>query len=42
MKEVCEKCNSNAINPNPPKYSPEDRFGDFRRKFIKESSDKTI
>ena len=32
MKEKCSKCGSQAINPKPPKFSPEDKFGEYRRK----------
>jgi H/ACA ribonucleoprotein complex subunit 3 len=32
FKEKCPKCNSKTINQNPPKYSPEDKYGLWRRK----------
>ena len=31
MKEVCG-CGGVAVNPKPPKYSPEDPYADYRRK----------
>ncbi|MBI1969134.1 RNA-protein complex protein Nop10 [Candidatus Woesearchaeota archaeon] len=31
MKETCS-CGGNAVNPKPPKYSPEDKYGSYRRK----------
>jgi H/ACA ribonucleoprotein complex subunit 3 len=31
MNEKC-KCSGKAVNPRPPKYSPEDKFGAYRRK----------
>ncbi|HIH43317.1 TPA: RNA-protein complex protein Nop10 [Candidatus Woesearchaeota archaeon] len=31
MKELCG-CGSKAVSPKPPKYSPEDKYGDYRRK----------
>ena len=31
MKKTC-KCGSKAINPKPPKYSPDDPYGNYRRK----------
>lgn len=31
MKEDCG-CGGKALNPKPPKYSPDDRFADYRRK----------
>jgi len=33
MKDVCPKCGSAAASPQPPKYSPEDKYGKWRRKF---------
>ncbi|RMF56136.1 RNA-protein complex protein Nop10 [Candidatus Woesearchaeota archaeon] len=30
MREVCS-CGSKTINPKPPKYSPEDPYGKYRR-----------
>ncbi|MBI2545244.1 MAG: RNA-protein complex protein Nop10 [Candidatus Aenigmarchaeota archaeon] len=31
LKGICPKCGAKAINPNPPKYSPEDKYGKYRR-----------
>lgn len=31
MKEICS-CGGTALTTRPPKYSPEDRFADYRRK----------
>ena len=31
MKESCS-CGSKAVSPKPPKYSPEDKYGEYRRK----------
>jgi len=31
MSDKC-KCGGEAVNPKPPKYSPEDKFGKYRRK----------
>jgi H/ACA ribonucleoprotein complex subunit 3 len=31
MKESCE-CGGKALSPIPPKYSPEDKYGEYRRK----------
>jgi H/ACA ribonucleoprotein complex subunit 3 len=36
MEEKCPKCGSSATNPKPAKYSPEDKYGDYRRKAKKE------
>jgi H/ACA ribonucleoprotein complex subunit 3 len=38
MKEKCPKCGGKAISPQPPKYSPEDRYGKYRRKFISKAN----
>lgn len=27
----CPKCKGDTRNPHPPKYSPEDRYGKYRR-----------
>jgi H/ACA ribonucleoprotein complex subunit 3 len=32
MKDACPTCGEKAVIPRPPKYSPEDKFGDYRRK----------
>lgn len=31
LSETCE-CDGKAIENKPPKYSPEDKYGDYRRK----------
>jgi rRNA maturation protein Nop10 len=31
MKNKCSNCNSLTTEPKPPKYSPEDKYGDYRR-----------
>ncbi|MFH1770223.1 MAG: nucleolar RNA-binding Nop10p family protein [archaeon] len=31
LKQTCE-CRGKRINPKPPKYSPEDKYGEYRRK----------
>jgi len=28
----CNECGGKTINPKPPRYSPEDRFGEYRRR----------
>ena len=32
LKKTCSKCSKETIQPLPPKYSPEDKYGDYRRK----------
>lgn len=31
FKDSCLKCKGETRNPNPPKYSPEDAYGKYRR-----------
>ncbi len=31
MKEVCD-CGEKTVTPKPPKYSPEDKYGEYRRR----------
>jgi len=32
LKERCPNCGEATGNPMPPRYSPEDRYGAYRRK----------
>jgi len=32
MKSDCPKCAERTVTPRPPKYSPEDKFGEYRRR----------
>ena len=32
MDDVCPRCGAAAISPLPPRYSPEDRWGEYRRR----------
>ncbi|MFO8109525.1 MAG: RNA-protein complex protein Nop10 [Thermoplasmata archaeon] len=32
LTDSCPDCGRDTINPKPPKYSPEDRYGGYRRK----------
>ncbi|HKM14106.1 MAG TPA: nucleolar RNA-binding Nop10p family protein [Candidatus Methanomethylophilaceae archaeon] len=36
LKEVCPACEKTTSTPVPPRYSPEDRYGAYRRKAIEE------
>ena len=38
LKEKCE-CTGKAITIRPPKYSPEDKYGEYRRKAKKKAQD---
>jgi H/ACA ribonucleoprotein complex subunit 3 len=31
LKEKCPKCGNTTVSPNPPKFSPEDKYGKWRR-----------
>jgi H/ACA ribonucleoprotein complex subunit 3 len=33
FKEICPKCGKESINPEPPRYSPENKYGKYRRAF---------
>ncbi len=35
LKQVCT-CGAETVSPHPPKFSPEDRYGAYRRRLIKE------
>ncbi len=32
LKEICPVCGSKTVNPAPPKFSPEDPYGVYRRR----------
>ena len=33
LKEYCHKCNKKTISPRPAKFSPDDKYGKYRRLF---------
>jgi len=33
--DICIKCKKKTISKNPPRYSPQDRYGKYRRKLKK-------
>ncbi|HDH91590.1 MAG TPA: RNA-protein complex protein Nop10 [Candidatus Aenigmarchaeota archaeon] len=35
LKEICPKCGEKTINPEPPRYSPLNKWGKYRRQMIK-------
>ncbi|MEM5829881.1 MAG: RNA-protein complex protein Nop10 [Candidatus Aenigmatarchaeota archaeon] len=35
FKGKCVKCGSETFSPHPPKFSPQDKYGELRRKMIK-------
>jgi H/ACA ribonucleoprotein complex subunit 3 len=36
LKENCPKCGQKTILPKPPKYSPQDKYGKYRRICLEE------
>ncbi|HLC97363.1 MAG TPA: RNA-protein complex protein Nop10 [Candidatus Nanoarchaeia archaeon] len=36
LKEHCPACGSSTMQPKPPKFSPEDKYGGYRRTVKKE------
>jgi H/ACA ribonucleoprotein complex subunit 3 len=36
FKESCPKCGEKTVIPVPPRFSPENKYGKFRRKLQKE------
>jgi H/ACA ribonucleoprotein complex subunit 3 len=32
LSESCPGCDGRAVSPHPPKFSPEDRYGKYRRR----------
>ena len=31
MSQTCRKCGNPSTTPHPPRFSPEDRYGKYRR-----------
>ena len=38
LKEVCVRCGAKTVSPLPPRFSPMDRYGKYRRMLKKERS----
>ncbi|MDY6864365.1 MAG: RNA-protein complex protein Nop10 [Halobacteriota archaeon] len=36
LKDVCPKCCGYLSNPSPPRFSIEDKYGEYRRRMKKE------
>ena len=34
FRERCPKCKGETASPHPPRFSPEDRYGRYRRKIL--------
>lgn len=39
LQEKCPKCGEETVTPHPAKFSPEDPYGEYRRKLKKEKMD---
>jgi H/ACA ribonucleoprotein complex subunit 3 len=35
LDDICSKCKEKTISKNPPRFSPQDHYGDYRRKLKK-------
>jgi len=35
LDTICNKCKEKTISRNPPRFSPQDRYGKYRRKLKK-------
>lgn len=41
LKDVCPKCGGATLMPMPAKYSPDDKYGVYRRRLKKEMEGET-
>ncbi len=41
LQDICPKCGSETKVPYPPKFSPEDPYGEYRRKMKKKLRSKS-
>jgi len=32
LKDICPRCNQSTVSTFPPRFSPEDRWGEYRRR----------
>lgn len=39
FRDECPECEGETGSPHPPKFSPEDPYGDYRRKLKREELD---
>lgn len=39
MRDVCPHCGSPATRRAPARYSPQDRYGEYRRRLMAEAGD---
>ena len=40
-ERACPRCGSTVTDPKPPKYSPQDKYGEYRRRAKRLSQKKT-
>jgi H/ACA ribonucleoprotein complex subunit 3 len=40
LGETCPKCGAKTNVPIPPRYSPEDKYGEYRRRMKKEQGER--
>jgi H/ACA ribonucleoprotein complex subunit 3 len=40
LKDLCPKCGGATIMPIPPRYSPQDSYGEYRRRLKKLSAER--
>ncbi|MBI4416460.1 MAG: RNA-protein complex protein Nop10 [Euryarchaeota archaeon] len=38
LRDACPRCGSRTASPLPPRYSPEDRYGAYRRRLKREGA----
>jgi H/ACA ribonucleoprotein complex subunit 3 len=32
LKEICKRCGNKTVSPLPPRFSPQDPYGEYRRR----------
>ncbi|MHC1709987.1 MAG: RNA-protein complex protein Nop10 [Methanomassiliicoccales archaeon] len=37
LKDTCPRCGSHTSTPIPPRFSPDDRYGEYRRRARQEN-----
>ena len=35
LDKICSVCKENTVSKNPPRFSPQDKYGEYRRKLKK-------
>lgn len=36
LKDICKVCGETTVSPHPPRFSPQDPYGEYRRKLKRE------